>query len=170
MGNVARLLNESFREAPAKGMSIQIVESEVLSASREQMRKCLVIFKYFHLPLGNCMISDLLAILDLFQEDYSTFRGYLKVVRDDVKEAEERAAFIHDMYVQLAIDLEKLGKDARKNLEAAELAVNVYLGDADKKVKLAKKLNVSAGSLAVAGVTGTLHSSPTYHISVAIYF
>lgn len=153
---VVDVLVASYTELPVSKAAVGPEESKALTDARAELTSSLVLYNKVLLPLSNVLVQDLRSTLGYFKDDYESFRVYLSVVIDDVKEAEERALFVHEAYVKLASDLKELAAKANTRLKAAQIGVLTRQEDANSKAHKAKTLKYGAVSLGVGGLGGVV--------------
>jgi len=156
VNDVVDVLVKSYTELPVSEAAVGPEESKALTDARTELTSSLVLYNKVLLPLSNVLVQDLRSTLGYFKDDYESFRVYLSVVIDEVKEAEERALFVHEAYVKLASDLKELAAKADTRLKAAQIGVQTREDDAKSKAHMAKKLTYGAFSLGVGGLGGVV--------------
>ena len=153
---VVDVLVASYTELPVSKAAVGPEESKALTDARAELTSSLVLYNKVLLPLSNVLVQDLRSTLGYFKDDYESFRVYLSVVIDDVKEAEERALFVHEAYVKLASDLKELAAKANTRLKAAQIGVENRRKDAYSKADKAKTLKFGAAGLGLGGLGGVV--------------
>lgn len=152
VSTVAALVKRSYTDMPASKKAVG-EDSRALVEAREQMTKKLVVYRELHLPLSNAVVNDLIRTLEYFRKDYSEFKSLLRFVQKQVNEAEDRAKFVHDMYVTLGAELQKLGEDASKALKVAVIKAKDNAEAAKAIAKYAKAFAIGASGTAAGGLT-----------------
>ena len=153
---VVDVLVKSYTDLPVSKAAVGPEESKALTDARAELTSSLVLYNKVLLPLSNVLVQDLRSTLGYFKDDYESFRVYLSVVIDDVKEAEERALFVHEAYVKLASDLKELAAKANTRLKAAQIGVEDRRKDAYSKADKAKTLKFGAAALGLGGLGGVV--------------
>lgn len=151
---VSKLLIKSYTDLPVSEAAVGCKESKDLTKARTELTLMLATYKNLHLPLSIVLVNDLRETLVFFQKGYEDFIKLIPFVKEQVQEGEERATLVHELYVQLAVDLERLGEDANKKLNAAALKVQERKAAAESKSGHAKTAQYGAAGIALTGLGG----------------